>query len=814
MAHSSTFARLRGAVRRWTDGLGWLPPLIARLAVGITFALTGWGKLHNLGKVTEFFTSLGIPLPGANAALIGCVEFFGGLALIFGVLTRLACIPLLVSMVVAVLTAKRDQLGFVSLFGFEELTYAVVFTWLLVAGPGAASIDHIVMAQARTRGALGRARTAIGRWTRRYRFIGPTLARLALGITFIATGGVAIQILGALLLVGLFTRAVTLPLLIALIAAIARGQAGEVGGFTDLIGLQAFTECVLLFWLAIAGPGRLSLDALLLRRTMPPRTAERPQRIAVIGGGFGGIEAARHLEKELGDDPNVEIILINKENYFVFQPMLAEVISGTLGMLDPVCPIRRMLPRTTLHVREVEGVDLARQVISTSPGFKPHTHEIPFDHLVLALGNVTDFRGQPGLPEHAIPFKNLADALFIRNHIIRALEEAAIESDDMELRRQLLTFVVAGGGYSGVEAVAEINDFVREVASNYRSIDPSEIRVVLVHAQDRVLPEVNESLGRYAQKILSKRGVELRLKNRLVAATGQEARLSDGSRIPTRTLVSTVPSSPHPLLAHVDVPQSKKGKVQVGRDLRVRGRDNIWSLGDCAEVPNADGTISPPTAQHATRQAKTLAHNIAASLRGEPLREFGFRGLGSMGSLGRHNAVADLLGVKVAGVLAWLLWRTVYLMKLPGWGRRLKVAASWTFDLVLPPELVQLRVGARSGIVREHFEAGQEVFQQGDLGDRIYIILNGRAEVLHEQNGSSQRVAELGAGECFGEMALLGHATRNATVRCVQPMDTLGLPKYEFDALAENLPDIRSSFERIRDQRVGEPQARPTDRLI
>jgi NADH dehydrogenase len=797
--------RLRGALQRFSARSGWLPPLVARLAVGITFTLTGWGKLHNLGQVTEFFTQLGIPWPGANAALIGTIEFFGGLALIFGLLTRLACIPLMVSMIVAILTAKRDQLGFVSLFGFEEFTYFVVFAWLFVSGPGAASIDHLVVGQSRRLGLIGRLRPTIGTWTRRLRPVGPALARLALGITFLATGGIGAKILGAMLIVGLFTRVAAIPLLVGLIVSIARGRAGEANGFIDVLGLQAFTRSALLLWLVIAGPGSWSLDALLFGRAMQPKAAGRRRRIAVVGGGFGGVYAARYLEKYLGDDPGVEIMLINKENYFVFQPMLAEVISGTLGVMDPVCPIRRMLPRTTVHVREVESIDIGRGVITTSPGFKPHVDEIAFDHLVLALGNVTDFRGQPGLPEHAIPFKNLADALFLRNHIIRALEEAAIEVHDKILREQLLTFVIAGGGYSGVEAVAEINDFVREVAGAYRGIDPSEIRVVLVHSQDRVLPEVNASLARYAQRILQKRGVELRMNARLIAATGQEAVLKDGTRIPTRTLVSTVPSSPHPLLAHLDVPQSKKGKVQVGPDLRVQGRPNIWSLGDCAEVPNADGTPCPPTAQHAIRQAKTLAHNIAATLRGEPLQSFAFRSLGSMGSLGRHNAIAQILGIKLSGVIAWLVWRTVYLMKLPGWGRRFKVALSWTVDLLLPPELVQLRVGARNGIVREHFEPGQEVFHEGDLGDRIYIILSGRAEVLVHANGHGQQIAQLGAGECFGEMALLGHASRNATVRCVSAMDTLALPKYEFDALAENLPDLRSSFERIRDDRMGGP---------
>ncbi len=270
--------------------------------------------------------------------------------------------------------------------------------------------------------------------------------------------------------------------------------------------------------------------------------------VVVLGGGFGGVYTAKHLEKALGRRDDFEIVLVNKENYFVFQPMLPEVISGSIGLLDTVSPIRRLLPRTNLHVRDIESIDVKNKTVTTSPGFRPHAHTIEYDYLVLAMGNVTDFRGLRGLPEHAMPFKNLADAVQLRNHLIRALEEAAIEDDDPVLRRQLLTFVIAGGGFSGVEVVAELNDFVREVARNYRASIRATCVVVLVHSQDRILPELSEKLALFAQNILMKRGVEIRLNTRLDAATGEEAILKGGEKIPTRTLVSTVPSSPHPII--------------------------------------------------------------------------------------------------------------------------------------------------------------------------------------------------------------------------------------------------------------------------
>ena len=549
-----------------------------------------------------------------------------------------------------------------------------------------------------------------------------------------------------------------------------------------------------MIYLAVAALPALVLFLLLLVARRPPapvplRKESGKPRIVILGGGFAGVYTAAALEELGGED--CEIILVCKENHFVFQPLLPEVITGTIGLLDVVSPIRRLLPKTELHVREVESVDLAARTVTTSTGFHPHPHVLPYDHLVLALGTVTDFRGLRGLPEHAFPFKTLTDALHLRNHVIRALEEAAIEQRDAVLRKRLLTFVVAGGGFSGVEVCAELNDFVREVARSYRGIDPKEVRVVLVHSQDRVLPEMKESLALFAQRILRRRGVEIVLNARLQAATGEAAILADGTIVPTKTLVSTVPASPHPLIEALPIPKTKNGRIEVDEMLAVKGHDNVWALGDCAVVPAPGGGLAPPTAQHATRQARTAAENILARLRGGPLKPFAFTGLGKMGSLGHQSAVAELFGIPISGFPAWFLWRTIYLMKIPGWGRRIKVAASWTLDLFLPPELVQMKLDNSVGVTQEHFEPGQEVFHQGDVGDRIYIILNGKVEVVRDE----QRVATLGRGDFFGETALLQQGQRNATVRCLEPMDVLALPKREFSVLSANLPELRRSFE-------------------
>ena len=528
-------------------------------------------------------------------------------------------------------------------------------------------------------------------------------------------------------------------------------------------------------------------------------------KVLILGGGFGGVYTAMTLEKLLKKDNSVEINLISKENYLVFQPMLPEVISGSIGILDTITPIRRLCPRTNLYTREVESIDLQKRIVTTSTGFRPRPSQLEYDHLVIALGNITSFSGQPGLLEHAMPFKYLGEALVLRNHIIHALEEADMEKDP-EVRQTLLTFVVAGGGFSGVEAVAELNDFVREVASSFRNIDPQKIHVVLLHAGSLILPELPDKLARFAQTLLQRRGVDIRLNTRLAGATADYALLSGGEKIPAKTLVSTVPSAPNPVVAALPC-KKERGKVVVNEHLEVPDYPGVWALGDCAWVPDSTtGQACPPTAQHAIREARCLAHNLLATIRERPKKPFVFNSLGKMAALGHHSAVVESFGFKLSGFLAWLMWRAVYLMKMPGLDRKIRVATDWFLDFILRPDIVQIKTEMTPGIRRSHFEAGEIIFHEGDRGDRLYVVVDGEVEVVKEQPGKGQTVlAHLGPGECFGEMALISDNPRMAMVRSCTSVNVLTVDRDAFHALFAHLPPLRKLFEHLMEERLKPP---------
>ena len=369
----------------------------------------------------------------------------------------------------------------------------------------------------------------------------------------------------------------------------------------------------------------------------------QPTRILVLGGGFGGVYTALQLERDLGRRADVEITLVSRENFFLFTPMLHEVAASDLDITHIVSPLRTLLKRTTIFIGDIASIDLERRRVSVTHGFAPHEHNLEYDHLVVALGSMTNFYGLPGLEQRALTMKTLGDAIHLRNRVIATLEEADTEcaaGDD-----GLLTFVVAGGGFAGVETIAALNDFVREALKFYSRITPDRVRMILVHAGPVILPELGSSLGAYAQRKLSSRGIEVITHARVSAVTEQGVRLGDNRRIPSRFVVWTAGTSPHPLLHELPC-LLDRGRILVDETLAVPGYAGVWALGDCAMIPDArTGGSYPPTAQHALREARTVASNIVATLSRQPTRRFTFRTIGQLAAIGRRTGVARVFGV-------------------------------------------------------------------------------------------------------------------------------------------------------------------------
>lgn len=407
-----------------------------------------------------------------------------------------------------------------------------------------------------------------------------------------------------------------------------------------------------------------------------------------------------HLEKLLRPD-EAEVTLVSRDNFFLFTPMLHEVAASDLDITHIVSPLRTLLRRTHVVVGDVTAIDCRARRISVVHGFDGHAHDLLFDHLVVALGSITNFYGLPGLEANSIRMKTLGDAIHLRNRVIATLEEADTECAAGDAG--LLTFLVAGGGFAGVETLAAMNDFVRDAIEFYPRIDPSRIRMVLVHPGEVILPELGEHLGAYAQKKLAARGIEIMTRAKVTEVTDEHVTLSDGRRIATRFVVWTAGTTPHPLLKALSCPLDR-GRVMVDPELQVKGLDRVWALGDCAVVPDVlTGRPHPPTAQHAIREARTAAANIVATLRGAPLQPFVFRTIGQLAAIGRRTGVARIFGVNFSGFLAWWLWRTVYLGKLPRLEKKVRVAIDWTLDLFFPKDLVQfLAERSRSMSVHEH----------------------------------------------------------------------------------------------------------------
>ena len=412
------------------------------------------------------------------------------------------------------------------------------------------------------------------------------------------------------------------------------------------------------------------------------------KQILILGSGFGGLYTALHLDKTLAKDDDISITLVNRENFFLFTPMLHEVAASDLDITHIVSPVRKLLKRVKVFNGDVESIDLHAKTVQVSHGKENHHHTLNYDHLVLSLGSITNFYGNAGLEANALTMKSLGDAIYLRNHMISNLEEADFECCP-HVREPLLNFVVAGGGFAGVETIAGINDFLREALRFYPHLIEDMLRIVLVHGGDAILPELSPKLGKYAEEKLRKRGVEIHLNTLVSEATEREVVLSNGMRFASNTVIWTAGTAPNPLLDNLPC-RKERGKVCANEFMEVGGFDGVWAVGDCSAIVDPKtGKTYPPTAQHAIRQGKVLAHNITASIRGGRKKPFVFETIGQLAALGRRTGVAQIFGFNFSGFIAWWLWRTIYLMKLPRFEKKLRVALDWTLDLIFTKDPVQ-----------------------------------------------------------------------------------------------------------------------------
>jgi len=421
-------------------------------------------------------------------------------------------------------------------------------------------------------------------------------------------------------------------------------------------------------------------------------SSDKKTKILVVGGGFGGLETVNTLEKQFSNDDNIEITLVNRNNYLIFTSMLAEVVASSIEPQHCVVPLRECLNKASFKELEVKNIDLDNKKVECFHYHSNESYILDYDFLVLALGSKSGFHGVPGAEEYTFPLKNLADAMVLRSHVIDMFESADLEFEE-STKRKLLTFVVVGGGYTGIEVAAELNDFIDSSRRYYHNISSEKVKVVVVDPGDRIMHEMSESLAEYGLQLLKKRGMEFRLNTRVSKVTTHGLEFEGGDLIETCTPIWAAGTSPQSVIANLPC-ADKRGRIEVNEYFEVDGYPGVWAIGDCAQIkdPESDKPY-PPTAQLAIREGRRLGENITSQINGNGTgkKPFIFKTIGMLAPLGHHSAVAEIKGIKFSGFFAWFMWRMIYLGKLPGFDRKIRVSLDWFLDIFLSRDIVQLK---------------------------------------------------------------------------------------------------------------------------
>ncbi|WP_051670090.1 FAD-dependent oxidoreductase [Bryobacter aggregatus] len=511
--------------------------------------------------------------------------------------------------------------------------------------------------------------------------------------------------------------------------------------------------------------------------------------IAIVGGGFAGVACGRRLRRLMSTE-EAHIVVFSEENYMVFQPLLAEVAGSSIQAEVPATPLRVALPDVECRREKVIDIHLPENtlVFESFDGLK---RTLKYDHVIIACGSGVNLSAVPGMADHAFPFRTVADAVALRAQISQQLEQAAVCEDPVR-REFFLTFAVIGGGFSGVEVAGEINDLLQASEKYYPTIKPEESQVILIHSREQLLPEVSSTLRDFTKKKMEQNGVKIVLKQRVKMVTADGVTLSDGTHFHAATVVGTTGTAPHPFVERMKA-EKDKGRLKTQPDMRLLGYENAWAIGDCALVLNSfDNEPSPPTGQFAERQGKQCAANLFALLQGKPTKPFYFKPLGMLCAIGGHNAVAEMMGVKLSGFIAWFIWRTVYLLKIPSFSRKVKVALDWTWELMFSRDITGVKIDHANRVHDAYFEAGSFIFKKGDPATDFYVIEKGEVEVMRqiEDGQEPEMVAMFGPGDFFGEMALVEDRPRNASVRARTDVELTIIGKGMFAKMSKILAPL------------------------